>query len=107
MEKLAKEFLEWVYDRLVHVYNEPKNVDYMIKFRGVLDNIYWKYTSEELPPDNDVLYYVAYVSRNGKKVKVGDVYLTGHQIRNQVNKGYWWKAYAYLLYEEIIPPPVK
>ncbi len=28
-----KEFLQWIYDRMVNVHNENPNTDYMIKFR--------------------------------------------------------------------------
>jgi hypothetical protein len=29
--------LEWIYDRLIHVYSESPNVDYMLRFRGIID----------------------------------------------------------------------
>lgn len=29
--------LEWIYDRLIHVHNESPNVDYMLRFRGIID----------------------------------------------------------------------
>lgn len=31
--------LEWVYDRLKYVHNEDENIDYMIKFRNIIENL--------------------------------------------------------------------
>lgn len=31
-----KEFLNWIYERLVHVHGEPENVDYMNKLRCII-----------------------------------------------------------------------
>jgi hypothetical protein len=29
--------LGWIYDRLIYVHNESPNVDYMLRFRGIID----------------------------------------------------------------------
>ena len=29
--------LEWIYDRLIHVYSESPDVDYMLRFREIID----------------------------------------------------------------------
>lgn len=34
-----KEFLEWLIDRLVHVYNESPNTDFIHKLRKIADKI--------------------------------------------------------------------
>lgn len=34
-----KEFLEWLIDRLVHVYGESPNVDFIHKLKKIADNI--------------------------------------------------------------------
>lgn len=34
-----KEFLNWLEDRLVHVYNESPNTDFVLKLRQIADNI--------------------------------------------------------------------
>jgi hypothetical protein len=31
------EFLQWIYDRMVNVYNENELFDYMQKFRGIIE----------------------------------------------------------------------
>lgn len=31
--------LEWIYDRMKSVHNENENLDYMIKFREVIDSL--------------------------------------------------------------------
>ena len=31
-----KEFLEWIYNRMINVHHENPNVDYMLKFREIL-----------------------------------------------------------------------
>lgn len=33
-----KDFLQWIHDRLVHVYGENPDFDYMHKFRSIIDN---------------------------------------------------------------------
>jgi hypothetical protein len=33
-----KEFLQWLYDRLVNVYGENPNVDFVIKLRKIIKN---------------------------------------------------------------------
>lgn len=33
-----REFLIWIYDRLVHVHNESVNIDYMCKLRSIIEN---------------------------------------------------------------------
>jgi len=32
-----KEFLQWIYDRLIYVYNEDKDYDYMHKLKSIID----------------------------------------------------------------------
>ena len=39
MEEKDLKHLEWVYLRMKHVHNENENVDYMIRFKEILDNI--------------------------------------------------------------------
>jgi len=34
-----KQFLSWVYERLVYVYHENENYDYMIHFKKIIDTI--------------------------------------------------------------------
>jgi hypothetical protein len=31
--------LEWLYERMSQVHNENKNYDYMVRFRGIIDNL--------------------------------------------------------------------
>ena len=31
-----KEFLEWIYLRMINLYNENENTDYMIKFKKIM-----------------------------------------------------------------------
>ena len=33
-----KQFLSWIYDRLVFVYHENENYDYMHRFKKIIDN---------------------------------------------------------------------
>lgn len=33
-----QEHLKWIYDRLILVHNENPNVDYMVRFRGIIDD---------------------------------------------------------------------
>ena len=35
----TKEFLTWIYNRLVYVYNENPKLDYMIRFKTIIDSI--------------------------------------------------------------------
>jgi len=37
--KKDKECLLWIYDRLVYLYHENENFDYMIQFKKMIDNI--------------------------------------------------------------------
>jgi hypothetical protein len=32
-----KQFLHWLADRLVHVYGEPENIDFVLKLRAIAD----------------------------------------------------------------------
>ena len=34
-----KEFLQWIYDRMVYVHNENSHIDYMCKFKDILDKM--------------------------------------------------------------------
>ena len=34
-----KEFLSWIYDRMIYKHGENKNVDYMLKFRSIIDSM--------------------------------------------------------------------
>lgn len=34
-----KEFLTWIYERMIHVHGENPNVDYMLKFKDVLQGM--------------------------------------------------------------------
>jgi len=34
-----KEFLQWIYDRIKHVYGEDSNMDYMRKLKSIIDNM--------------------------------------------------------------------
>ena len=34
-----KEFLQWIYDRMVHQYNENPLYDYMHKLKAIVDNM--------------------------------------------------------------------
>jgi len=34
-----KEFLEWIYLRMINLYNENENTDYMIKFKKIIDDL--------------------------------------------------------------------
>ena len=38
MTKEDKEFLSWVADRLVHVYKENQNVDFVLKLRKMAED---------------------------------------------------------------------
>jgi hypothetical protein len=48
-----KEFLTWISDRLVHVYKENPNYDYMLRFQRIiqrieeLEEIEWRYKELE------------------------------------------------------------
>lgn len=51
-----KQHLSWIFDRLVSVYAENRNYDYMIRFKSIIDNM----PSEEkkrsvIPTDEEVL----------------------------------------------------
>ena len=35
----TKEFLTWIYERLVNVYLENPNTDYMIKLKTIIDSL--------------------------------------------------------------------
>jgi len=35
----TKEFLTWIYNRLVNVYGENPNLDYMIRLKTIIDSI--------------------------------------------------------------------
>lgn len=37
LKRENREFLQWIYERMRCVYGEPENVDYMIKFKGIID----------------------------------------------------------------------
>ena len=39
-----REFLNWLYNRLHYVYNEPYSKDYMIKLKELIDSDDWKYS---------------------------------------------------------------
>lgn len=54
-----KDFLQWLYGRLVHVHNENVNMDYMLKLQSIIDNM----DSETLTPN------VVYSSINGIEFK--------------------------------------
>ena len=42
-----KEFLQWIYDRLIHVYKENKNYDYMHKLKEIIDKYpNWEYVDK-------------------------------------------------------------
>ena len=34
-----KEFLKWIYERLVEVHNENENYDYMWRFRKIIEQL--------------------------------------------------------------------
>lgn len=34
-----KQHLEWIYKRLLNVYEENPNYDYMLKFKEIIDNL--------------------------------------------------------------------
>lgn len=36
-EQTDKEFFTWIYNRMIHVYGESENVDYMIKFKALIE----------------------------------------------------------------------
>lgn len=33
------EHLKWIHDRIVNVYNESKDVDFLIRFRKIIDDL--------------------------------------------------------------------
>jgi hypothetical protein len=39
-----KQFLHWIADRLVHVYSEPENIDFVLKLRAIADEAGERYT---------------------------------------------------------------
>jgi hypothetical protein len=39
MKQTNIEHLEWIYNRMLNVYNEDKDFDYMLKFRSILDEL--------------------------------------------------------------------
>jgi len=39
MKKEDIVYLEWMYDRLRHVHKEDERVDYMRKFKRIIDNL--------------------------------------------------------------------
>ena len=43
-----KEFLSWIYDRMIYKHGENKNVDYMLKFRSIIDSLQEEPVSEDL-----------------------------------------------------------
>ena len=48
-----KEFFKWIYDRLVNIYKENPNVDYMISFKKRIEELsfdkpYWKPSEEQM-----------------------------------------------------------
>lgn len=42
-----KDFLLWIYARLINVYGEDKNIDYMLKLKAVINSI----DSEKITPN--------------------------------------------------------
>jgi hypothetical protein len=34
-----KEYLQWIYERIVNVYGESENVDFLIKMREIIENL--------------------------------------------------------------------
>jgi hypothetical protein len=34
-----KEFLNWIYERMIYVHGENKNVDYMLTFKKLIDKM--------------------------------------------------------------------
>lgn len=43
-----KEFLSWIYDRMTYKHGENKNVDYMLKFRSIIDSLQEEPVSDDL-----------------------------------------------------------
>ncbi len=39
MNKEDLEHLKWIYERMIYVYKEKTNVDYMIRFKNILNNL--------------------------------------------------------------------
>lgn len=67
----------------------------------------WKYIKDGPPPENDTLYVTALVSRETRKTRIGNVYLTGRQIRKKLEGRAWlWDIYAYDEYNPLTPPPL-
>lgn len=42
MTESDKEHLQWIHDRLVHVYNENINVDFLIRLRKIIEESDYK-----------------------------------------------------------------
>ena len=39
MKQVDKEHLQWIHDRIVNVYGENENVDFLIKMREIINNL--------------------------------------------------------------------
>lgn len=46
-----KDFLQWIHDRLEHVHEEERNMDYMFKLRSIIQS----YDPDKVTPDNPPL----------------------------------------------------
>jgi hypothetical protein len=38
-KSVDKQHLEWIYNRMITVYNEDPNIDYMITFKTIMDKL--------------------------------------------------------------------
>lgn len=46
-----KDFLQWIHDRLEHVHEEERDMDYMCKLRSIIHN----YDPDKVTPNNPQL----------------------------------------------------
>ena len=57
-----KEFLTWIYERMTHVHNENPNVDYMLKFKDILDKM------TDVQPHDKMHVYVFMADEDGELI---------------------------------------
>ena len=70
-----KLFLDWIYQRLIHVHGEDCSIDYMLKFKSIINAMDAnKLTPNTSPPTGDIIIDTIYKINYPSGVLVGYVY---------------------------------